>query len=80
VAKALTEARQELLDFALLRLQRAVSRSVRKIAHLVDSPDEGVALKASLAVIDRSLTMAQHLGLVERVRSLEDFRSEEESK
>jgi hypothetical protein len=31
-------------------------------------------------VIDRTLNMAQHLDLVERVRSLEEYRSEEESK
>lgn len=54
-------------------LTRATTKAVRRLVKLVDSADESVQLRASMAILDASVRLAEHAELAGRVAELESL-------
>ena len=70
-AEAFARARREYLQVAISRMQRAAGTATSKLLSLLDAPDDGVALRAALGLLDRAVKGAELLDVLARLERLE---------
>ena len=70
-AEAFAAARRQYLEVAVSRLQRGAGAATTKLLSLLDAPDDGVALRASLGLLDRAIKGVELLDVLERLEKLE---------
>jgi hypothetical protein len=69
--KRVSEIRTELMTQALGQLSAASTRATERILALVESDDHSVALRASVAILDRFSRLSESVDLRKRIEALE---------
>lgn len=72
-AQAVEQARQETVRVGLDRLRTSLTAAVDKLVTLLDSGNESVSLKASIALIDHGVKSIELFDIVTRLTALEQL-------
>ncbi len=72
-AAAYAAARRQLIDNALLSLQRASNSAAFVLIKSLKAEDANIAIRASLGILDRAVKLTELCELVERIEALEQL-------
>ncbi len=72
-AAAYAAARRQLIDNALLTLQRASNSAAFVLIKSLKAEDANIAIRASLGILDRAVKLSELIDLAERVEALEQL-------